>query len=82
MPVLGKGRVIRHAVVEIETTEPAIREVQMYLFTQSALRADADAVANQQHADRQFRVYGQVTDLVVGAREMRSDTVQVDEPVN
>ena len=36
MPVLGKGRMIRKAVGQLEAAEPAIGEVQMYLFAKAS----------------------------------------------
>ena len=47
---------IRHRILQTKTAKPTIGQVQMHLFTESALRADAEAVADDQHADHQFRV--------------------------
>ena len=46
MPILGEGRVVGHRVFEIKAAEPAIRQVQMHFLAQTALRADAEAVAD------------------------------------
>ena len=49
--VLGKGRMIRDAVTQVEAAEPAIGQVQMNLFAEPPFRANTEAVAHQQHAD-------------------------------
>ena len=49
VPVLREGRMVRHPAVEAEPAEPAMREVQMHLAAQPALRADARQVSDQQH---------------------------------
>jgi len=41
MPVLRKGRVIRHVTVETQAAEPAVSQVEVHLLTQAALRPDA-----------------------------------------
>jgi hypothetical protein len=56
MPILGEGRVVRHLAIEAEPTEPTVSEVQMNLFAQPTFRANAVAVANQQHPDEQFGI--------------------------
>src|ERR1700722_7050068 len=56
MPILGEGRVVRHLAIEAEPTEPTISEVQVNLFAQPPFRANAVAVANQQHPDQQFGI--------------------------
>ena len=47
MPVLGGGRMIPDPVVQIEATEPTLGEVQMHLFTQPLLGANAKAISDQ-----------------------------------
>src|SRR5580700_8310473 len=49
VPVLREGRVVRHRALEPEPTEPAVAEVQVYFLAQPPLRADAEAVADDQH---------------------------------
>lgn len=46
VPVLGKCRIVRHAVVQIETADPTIREVQMHLVAQPPLQPDAEAISD------------------------------------
>jgi inactivated superfamily I helicase len=49
--VLRERRVIRDSAVQSEPAEPAIRQIEVSLFTQGALGSDAHAVADDQHAD-------------------------------
>lgn len=44
---------IRLSIGEIETTEPAVGEVEVPLLAQTPFRADAGQIAEQQH---QFRI--------------------------
>ena len=56
MAVLGEGGVVRHLALQAEAAEPAVGQVQVHLFAQAPLGADAEAVADHQHADHQFRI--------------------------
>ena len=56
VPVLGEGRVVRDRVFQVQPAEPAIRQVQVDLLAQPALGANAEAVADDQHADHQLRI--------------------------
>src|SRR5262245_33127437 len=44
MSVLGEGRMVRYPVFQIETTKPAISQIQFDFFTQPPFRPDAVAV--------------------------------------
>src|SRR5215472_19081261 len=48
VPVLREGRMIRHRTIEPKPAEPAVAEVQVDLLAQSSLRANANAVADNQ----------------------------------
>ena len=54
--VLGERGVIRHPVRQIEAAIPAIGEVQMHLFAEPPLRPNAQAIADQKHADQQLGI--------------------------
>jgi hypothetical protein len=56
---LGKGRVVWHVAIETQSAKPAIPEVQVNLFAQPSFRADAKAIAHDQHSDQQFRIDSQ-----------------------
>ncbi|KZX95319.1 hypothetical protein A3722_18740 [Sulfitobacter sp. HI0027] len=82
MPVLGKRRVIRDPVAQIEAAEPAIREVQMHLFAEPSLRTNAEAIADQQHPDQQLGIDRRAAGMAVEIRKVGADATQVDEPIN
>jgi hypothetical protein len=58
MTILGEGRMIRHGIFKTRPTEPAIGQIQVDFFPQAALRTDAEALADDQHPDHQFRING------------------------
>ena len=82
MAVLGEGRVIGHRGFEVEPAEPAIRQVQMNLVAQPALGADAEAVADDQHADHQLRVDRRAPGVAVERREMAAQLAEVEEAID
>ncbi|KRB78910.1 hypothetical protein ASE07_25495 [Noviherbaspirillum sp. Root189] len=45
---------IRDSFMDAKMTEPAIRQIQMRLFTHPALRTNSVAIADDEHADDQF----------------------------
>src|SRR5262249_9389196 len=65
MPIDRERRMVRHLVVEIEATEPAIGKVKLHFLAQPALRTDAVAVADNQHPDHEFGVDRRPADLAV-----------------
>ena len=54
----------------------------MHLLAQPALRADAEAVADDQHPDHQFRIDRGAADLAVEGPKVSSDSGQIHEPVD
>jgi len=48
MAVLREGRVIRHRALKSQPAKPSVGEVQVHLLAQPPLRADAEAVADNQ----------------------------------
>src|SRR5215475_14267357 len=65
MPIDRERRMVRHLVVEIEATEPAIGKVKLHFLAQPALRTDAVAVADNQHPDHELGVDRRPADLAV-----------------
>lgn len=65
-----------------EPTEPAVRQVEMHLFAQPALGTDAEAVADDQHANQQRRIDRWAARVAVVRRQMLVQTVEVEEPVD
>ena len=47
VPVLRESGVIRHIVGQVQTTEPAVRQIEMHLLAEPALRPDSEAVPHQ-----------------------------------
>ena len=54
----------------------------MNLFAQAAFRPDAGAIAHKQHPDHQFRINGWATSMAVKFGKMRTNTPQINEPIN
>ncbi|MNY53382.1 hypothetical protein D3C86_1891330 [compost metagenome] len=54
----------------------------MDLLAQPPLRTNAEAVADQQHADQQFRIDRRSADGAVERRQMRPQAVQFHETIN
>ena len=54
--VLGKGRMIGNVAVEPQPTKPAIRQIEVDLVAQPTLRANAKAIANNQHPQHQLGI--------------------------
>src|SRR6185436_5810879 len=56
---------VGNLIFKVQTTEPAIGKMQLRLLAQSTLRADAVAVAHDEHPQHQLRIDGGPTDLAV-----------------
>jgi hypothetical protein len=82
MAVLREGRMIRHLARQAEPTEPPIGQVQMDLLAQPAFRADAVAVADDQHPDQQLGVDRRPSGCAVERRQACPNSPKVDEAVN
>ena len=54
--VLGKRRMIGDVAVEPQPTKPAIGQIEVDLLAQPPLRANAEAVADDQHPDHQLGI--------------------------
>src|SRR5205814_2202000 len=80
--VLREGRMIGHFAVETQSTKPAIRQVEVHLLAQSPLRANAKAVADDQHANQQLRVDRWPTHLAVERRQFLPQPVEFDEAID
>ena len=82
MTVFGKGRVIGNRIRQIEPTEPSVCEIEMDLITEPALRADAHAIADDQHSDHQFRINRRTPRRAVERSEKATDIREIDEPID
>ena len=56
--------------VEPEPAEPPVRQIEVDLFAEAPLGADADAVADDRHADHQFGIDRRATQRAVERREV------------
>ena len=82
VPVLGEGRVVRNLAVQPQAAEPAVGEVEVDLLAEPALGADAEAIADQQHADQQLGIDRGTSDRAVEGSKMRPHALQIDEAVD
>lgn len=73
---------IGHIAFEPEAAEPAIAQVQMHFLAKAALRADAEALADEQHPDHQLGVDRRPADLAAKRTQMRPDIREIDEPAD
>ena len=73
---------IGHRSFEVEPAEPAIRQVQLNLLAQPALGANAEAVADDQHADHQLRVDRRASGVTVERRQMGAQLAEVEEAID
>jgi len=82
MPVLGKGRVVGHIAVEPQSAEPAIGQIKVDLVAQPPLRANAEAIADDQHPDHQLWINRGPPNVAVVRPQMRPQLGQINEPVD
>ncbi len=80
--VLGEGRLIGNGIAQVQTTEPAIGQVQMNFHTQPPFRPDTHDIADQKHSDHQFRVNRRTADVAIERSKMCSDAGQVDKSIH
>ena len=73
---------IGHGTLKPESAEPPVCEVQMHLIAQPPLRTDAEAIADQQHADDQFGIDRGPACLTVEGPQLLAQTRQIYEPVD
>ena len=67
---------IGHDVIEVEPAEPSIGQVQLDFLAQPPLKADAIAVAHDQHPDHQLGINRWPADLAVEWRELLAKFAQ------
>jgi hypothetical protein len=82
MPVLGERRVVGHCFLEVESAEPAVGQVQVYLLTQPALGADAEAVADDQHTDHQLGIDGGTACVAVEGSQVPTQITELQDPID
>src|ERR1051326_159698 len=70
MAILRERRMIGHLAVEPEPTKPALGQVEVHLLAQPPLRADAEAIADDQHPNQQLRIDRGPAHLTVEGRQL------------
>ena len=73
---------IGHRAIKAKPAEPAIGKVEMNLFAEPTLRADAHAITDDQHPDHQFRIDGGPPRVAVIGPNMLADAFQINEAVD
>jgi hypothetical protein len=74
--------VVGHFAIQAETAEPAVRQVQVDFLAQPPFRADAKAVADDQHPDQQLRIDRWAAFLAIEWRQPPPQLAEFHEPVD
>ncbi len=82
MTVLRKRRMVLHLAFQAEPAEPPIGLVQMNLFAQPPLRADAMAVAHDRHSDHKLGIDRRTAHRAVIRRQVRAHLAGIHEAVD
>src|ERR1700682_1707985 len=80
--VLREGRMVRYRVLKAESTEPAIGQIEMDLFAQSALGTNAKAVTDDQHSHYQLRIDRRPPGMAVERYEVTPQLAEVKATIN
>ena len=80
--VLREGRMVGNLAVQPQPAEPAVGQAEVDLLAQPPVRADAEAIADNQHPDHQLRIDRGSSYLAVVGFKMRPNLRQIDEAVN
>jgi hypothetical protein len=70
---------MRHIAFKIESAKPSASQIEMNLFAQPALRTDAEAVADKQHSDHEFRADRQPAGLTIIRLQLHPDALKPDD---
>jgi hypothetical protein len=68
--------------MELQTTSSAVRQVQLDLPAQPALRADRIAIADQKHPDHQLRIDRGTPRVTVVGRKLGPKPTQIEYGVD
>lgn len=69
-------------ILKAQPAEPVIRQVQMGLFTQAPLGANAVAIAHDQHADHQFRINRRTPNWAIEIGEIVAQVAEIETLIN
>ena len=70
VPINRERRMIGNLVIELEAAEPTITEMKFDLLAQLPFKADAIAVADNEHPDHQLRIDRGPPDVAVERRQL------------
>ena len=73
---------VRHRILETQSTEPAVGQIEVNLFAQPPLGTNAEAVTHDQHPDHQLRIDRRPTGVAVERREMAAQLAKIEESIN
>ena len=73
---------VRYRVLKAESTEPAIGQIEMDLFAQSALGTNAKAVTDDQHSHYQLRIDRRPPGMAVERYEVTPQLAEVKATIN
>ena len=82
VPVLRKSRMFGNFAIQPKAAKPAIGEIEMDLFAQAAFRSDAHTIADEQHADHQFRIGRGAAGAAVERLQPVPNVFKVEMPVD
>jgi hypothetical protein len=82
VPVLGKRRVIRNRISQVEATKSAVSQIQMNLIAEPPLRPDAKTITDQQHPDHQLRINRRTPLVAVVWRQESANLGQIQKVVD
>jgi hypothetical protein len=80
--ILREGRIVRNLAVEPQPAEPTIGQIEVDLIAQPPFRANAEAIADNQHPDHQLGIDRGSSHLAVIGLKMRPNLRQIDEAVD
>jgi hypothetical protein len=74
--------VVRDGIFKAETAEPAIGQIQVNLFAQTALGPDAKAVSKDEHANHQLWIDRWASRVAVIRRKVSAQIAEVKDTVD
>jgi hypothetical protein len=69
MTIDRERRMVGHLVAEIEPAKPSVRQMQLDFLAQPPLKADAVAIADDQHPDHKLGINRRPTNVAIEGRQ-------------
>jgi hypothetical protein len=73
---------IRHLVLEPETAEPTVGEVEMHLLAQAPFGPKPHDIANDQHPDHEAGIDRGASSVTVETAHLFVQVIQIKDPIN